>query len=141
MTGQDLKQLRESRRLSQKALGEFLDVSDASIHRWELGPDIPGPAQKLLNLFFNNIHPFSGQSTDRGASSSIAKLEFTLDEFQTLTRLANRRGFSDIKDYIVFAIRQHLADHRPATDAKNITPLYPESEKVAEDPVDYKTSK
>jgi len=131
MTGIELKTHRENRGLSQQEVADFLDVTDASVNRWEKGQAIPGPAQKLLELFFHGIHPFKGNSET--GSSSISRLELTVDEFLELQRIANRHGFSDVKDYIVFAIRKHIAESK--AHPPNVTPLRkPVDFKQIEDP-------
>lgn len=139
MKGTELQQLREHRQLTQRDLATLLDVNHTSIARWESGQDIPGPTQKLLELFFHGIHPFNGQEQTGG--STLVRLEFTVDEFLELQRIANRNGFDDIKAYIVWAIRKHLAETR-SQNLPNVTPMRQSIDyKKLPDPPDEKVEK
>lgn len=119
MNGTELKNLREQRQLTQRDLAVLLDVTHPSIARWEAGQEIPGPMQKLLELFFHGIQPFN-PAQDSNGNSTVARLEFTVDEFLELQRIANRNGFDDIKAYIVWAIRKHLASLREQPQPANV---------------------
>lgn len=44
----DVRKLRESLGFSQDTLAEQVGVNQATIHRWENGQRVPGPARKLL---------------------------------------------------------------------------------------------
>jgi len=138
MTGTELKTLREQRQLTQRDLANLLDVTHPSIARWEAGQEIPGPMQKLLELFFNGIHPFTGK--EQNGDTTVARLEFTVDEFLELQRIANRNGFDDIKAYIVWAIRKHLAETR-TQNHPNVVPLRKDIDyKKLPDPPDEKAA-
>lgn len=113
MNGTELQNLRESRNLSQRDLAKILDVTNSSVARWEAGQEIPSPMQKLLELFFHNTNPFPGQSVPGAeGGSSLRQLEFTLEEYEELRILAVRKGFQDVKAYICFVVKKHLAELR-----------------------------
>ena len=51
ISGEDVKALRESNRISQAVLARYLNLSPISIQRWEQGKSMPsGCAIVLLNL-------------------------------------------------------------------------------------------
>ena len=50
-TPEDITNIRKKYSLTQKGLGEVLDVSTRTVEAWETGVNIPnGPANKLLHL-------------------------------------------------------------------------------------------
>jgi len=50
-TPEEIAKIRKKYDLTQKSLGEVLDVSTRTVEAWETGVNIPsGPANKLLHL-------------------------------------------------------------------------------------------
>ena len=142
MNDSELKNLRESRNLSQRDLAKILDVAPPTVSRWEDGQEIPSPMQKLLRLFFQGLNPFGGPL----AESTKIRVELEEEEFEELRQLAIRKGFDTLKSYLAWVLRKHLQETRmqPPTvlNAKDpYRPLYPETvSKVAEEQVPFKVS-
>lgn len=142
MKGSELKNLRESRNLSQRDLAKILDITHTSVSRWEDGQEIPSPMQKLLRLFFQGLNPFGGPL----AEPTKIRVELEEEEFEELRQLAIRKGFDTLKSYLAWVLRKHLQETRmqPPTvlNAKDpYRPLYPESvSKVAEDEVPFRVN-
>ena len=50
-SSETIRKLRKKFKLSQAALARFLNVSNSTVQKWEIGEKRPsGPAEKLLNI-------------------------------------------------------------------------------------------
>lgn len=115
MTGQELKEWREKSSLTQRELAAKLDVSDATLTRWENGQEIPGPAKKLLAILMYGEMPFEGSGPDRDKEKEVKnlwELQLTLFDWHKLEGLAAQAGYNDTKDYLLSIIQSHLRDQR-----------------------------
>lgn len=115
MTGQELKQWRESRGFTQRDIAAKLDISDAAVNRWENGQDIPGPAQLLLEMLIYGKMPFSGigpVGDPEREAKNFWQLQLTLDDWHRLESLATAAGYVDTKDYILSLIQEELNANR-----------------------------
>lgn len=133
ITGTELKEWRKHKNLTQRELGDMLDISDAAINRWEGGQDISGPAQLLLGWLIDGKMPFGQEGEAAGRVASAAwKVEMTLEAFKKLESKALAEGFDDLVDYIGELVRRELASEPvPARNPENDIAL------LAEKPVGY----
>jgi len=111
ITGEELKQWREGRRLSQLDVGGMLGVSHSAVNRWESGQDIPGPAQLLLAMLIHGELPF-GQAEDTSAEEEkhFWQLKLSLADWHKLESMAAAAGFATVRDYLLSLIQEHLSE-------------------------------
>lgn len=116
VNGDKLKHYRESKNLSQRDLGEMLDVSGPTVNRWESGEqDIPGPAGLLLDWLIDGIPPFGAEGAGAGRLEAAAwKIEMTLEAFSKLQAKAAASGFDDVIDYIGWLVSEDLKNEERA---------------------------
>ncbi len=110
VNGDKLKHYRESKNLSQRDLGDMLDVSGPTVNRWESGEqDIPGPAGLLLDWLIDGIPPFGAEGAGAAQLEAAAwKVEMTLEQFEKLQAKALAVGFSEVVDYIGWLVASDL---------------------------------
>lgn len=88
---------------------------------WEAGQEPSGPALKLLELLIEGKAPFSSE-TKVPANWDV---EFTLEEFEELSRRALRAGFASARDYVSHLAKRAI--HAPSSATRKKTSVIPPS--------------
>jgi len=116
LTGEVLKQWRETRNLSQFDVGELLSVSHSAINRWENGQEIPGPAQLLLRMLIHGEVPFKGDTVPPQIRDAMWELEMSLGTWEEINRRRIAGGYATVTDWIASLVREELHDQHQRGD-------------------------
>lgn len=111
VTGRELREWREARGYSLKALAEKLGIKSAStINVWEDGQDIPEVSQKVLRWLIRGEVPFEAEPGDLGSSvrEDIGAVEMTVDAFEECLRRSREAGFASVTEWIAALVREEL---------------------------------
>lgn len=87
LTGDEIRFLRKEMDLTQNSFADILSVSEDTVRGWENGrTDIPGPADKLIRVFYsqhsdcsNNLR-YAGSNNLRYAVEQIARIDRDMAE-------------------------------------------------------------
>lgn len=90
--------------MTQKDFAALLGVKPTAVAMWEAGQVPSGPALKLLELLIDGKPPFASSAK----TPANWDVEFTLEEFEELTRRALRAGFGSVRDYVSHVMKKDL---------------------------------
>ncbi len=125
ITPEILAELLSERGMKQKELCLILNLSAPNIsHIMNGNRNVSSSEQKLLKLFFYGEMPFDMLSAREDVRTV---LNFTHDEWQVITVLSNREGYTSPKAWVTAQIRGYL---------RNIEKFKP-LQNVAEDASEY----
>lgn len=106
-----LKELRESRRLTQRDLAQALNISKGSIGMWESTERVPNSKrlQQIANYF--NI----------SMDELIGREDITFEERATGASATRKENITPIEDDLLYAFRQFAKTHNEETQRAIIT--------------------
>jgi len=135
MNSDELNQAILSHPKNQGQIAQDLGITSTTLGRWRKGERSFGQSdQKLLRLYFLGEMPFDML---REPGSDSGQLRFTLPEWQIITILSKREGFTTPAAWITGKIRGYLDNNPTATELSspgkyNLTPKPPAF--LSEDP-------